>query len=154
MTTGAGKQTRQQLILELVRSRPIATQEDLRIALLERGCEVTQATLSRDLRELGLVRAATEDGPRYVLPESLGDESVPKLELLLPQLFAGIDGVSELAVLHTLASGAQPIAEAIDYEEWPEVLGTIAGENTVLLICRSREAREEIMGRVRKLAGR
>src|SRR3712207_6146716 len=109
MTTTSGKQTRQQLILELVRSRPIATQEDLRIALLERGCEVTQATLSRDLRELGLVRAATEDGPRYVLPESLGEDPVPRLELLLPQLFAGIDGVSELAVLHTLASGAQPI---------------------------------------------
>jgi transcriptional regulator of arginine metabolism len=149
----ASKQERQQRILELVRGQAIGTQEELRLALAGRGWEVTQATLSRDLRELGLVRVPTEDGARYTLPEHLADDSKPQLALLLPQLFDSVDGVGYLAVLHTLASGAQPIAEAIDAEGWPEVLGTIAGENTVLLICRSEEERLAVARRLREVAG-
>lgn len=149
----AAKQARQALILELIQRQPIGTQEELRVALVEQGCEVTQATLSRDLRELGLVRITTDDGPRYLLPETLADEAKPRLDLLLPQLFDSVDGVGYLAVLHTLASGAQPIAEAIDAEGWPDVLGTIAGENTVLLVCRSERARLEIAERLTEIAG-
>lgn len=150
----ATKQQRQDLIMELVRAHPIATQEELRLALSRRGELVTQATLSRDLRELGLVRAQTEDGPRYVLPESIAGEELPQLSLLLPQLFSGVDGVGYLAVLHTLPSAAQPIAEAIDAEDWPEVLGTVGGENTILIICRSEEGRLAVEGRLRRLAGK
>lgn len=148
------KLERQSAILELVRSRAISSQEELRVLLAGMGVEVTQATLSRDLRDLGLARVTTEDGIRYVVPESLGDEDVPSLEMLLPQLFASIDGVNELAVLRTRPSGAQPIAEAIDHAAWPEILGTIGGENTVLIICRSGEARQAIIDRLRGLAGR
>lgn len=148
------KPERQDAILELVRHRPVSSQEDLRLLLLERGVEVTQATLSRDLRDLGLARMTTEGGVRYVLPETLADAEVPSLEVLLPQLFTSIDGVSELAVLRTRPSGAQPIAEAIDAEGWPEILGTIGGENTVLIICRSSDARLAICDRLKSLAGR
>src|SRR4051812_32277455 len=138
MTT---KPVRQRAIVKLISEHPVASQEDLRVLLDQAGLRVAQATLSRDLRELGIVRAPTGDGPRYVQPETFADDSKPSLQGLLPQLFEGVDGVRELLVLRTVASGAQPISEAIDAEEWPEVLGTIAGENTILVICRSDEAR-------------
>jgi transcriptional regulator of arginine metabolism len=148
------KPERHEAILRLVESHAIASQEDLRRLLEARGWQVTQATLSRDLRELGLVRAQTEDGARYVRPETLGGEDdTPSLEALLPQLFDSVDGVSELLVLHTLPSGAQPIAEAIDAQGWPEIIGTIAGENTILIVCRSSEARRELGQRLRTMAG-
>ena len=148
------KTERQAAILELVRRQPISSQEELRVLLGGMGVEVTQATLSRDLRDIGLARVTTDEGIRYVVPETLGDEDSPSLESLFPQLFASIDGVNEMAVLRTRPSGAQPIAEAIDSEEWPEILGTIGGENTVLIICRSAEARVAVSDRLRGLAGR
>jgi transcriptional regulator of arginine metabolism len=150
----ANKRERQDAVLELIQSRDIASQEELKQLLGDRGLNVTQATLSRDLRELGVVRAPTERGARYVLPEQLGDEGKPHLENLLPQLFDSIDGVSELLVLHTLPSGAQPVSEAIDSQGWPEILGTLAGENTVLIVCRSREARVSVAERIVELARR
>lgn len=148
----ASKRERQQVILEVIGRQAIGTQEELRQALVARGVDATQATLSRDLRELGLVRAPGEHGPRYVLPERLAADDTPSLEFLLPELFSSVDGVGEMIVLRTLASGAQPIAEAIDAEGWPEVLGTIGGENTVLIICRSGEARAEVTRRLREMA--
>lgn len=151
--TMATKRERQQVILDVVARQAIGTQEELRVALAGRGVEVTQATLSRDLRELGLVRASGDGGPRYVLPERLAADDTPSLEFLLPELFSSLDGVGELLVLKTLASGAQPIAEAIDAADWPEVLGTIGGENTVLIICRSPDARRTLSERLRALAG-
>ena len=121
----------------------MASHEDLRQLLEVAGFRVTQATLSRDLRELGIVRAPTPSGPRYVQPDAISDEDKPSLEALLPQLFSSVDGVRELLVLRTMSSGAQPIAEAIDAMGWPEVLGTIAGDNAILIICRSEAGRQE-----------
>jgi transcriptional regulator of arginine metabolism len=149
------KRERQEAILRLVGGHSIASQEELRRLLEERGWQVTQATLSRDLRELGVVRAASGAGTRYVLPQMLApDDAKLSLEGLLPQLFDDIDGVSELLVLHTVPGGAQPIAEAIDDKSWPEIIGTIAGENTILIVCRSAAARAELADRLRALAGR
>jgi transcriptional regulator of arginine metabolism len=148
------KRERQALILELVQAGPISSQEELRRLLVGRGWEATQATLSRDLRDLGLARVTTEDGVRYVVPEARGEDSSPALDATLAQFLASIDGVSELIVLHTLPGGAQPVAEAIDAEAWPEVLGTIGGENTILVVCRSREAQVDVMQRLREIAGK
>ena len=151
---GRKKPERHEAILQLLNSHSIASQEDLRRLLEERGWRVTQATLSRDLRELGVVRAPTDVGARYVRAETLGgEEDKPSLEGLLPQLFDDVDGVSELLVLHTLPGGAQPIAEAIDAQGWPEIIGTIGGENTVLIVCRSSQARIELAQRLRSMAG-
>jgi transcriptional regulator of arginine metabolism len=147
------KPTRQKAILALISEHVVANQEELRQLLEGAGQKVTQATLSRDLRDLGIVRAHTSNGPRYVQPEALSDEDKPSLEALLPQLFESVDGVRELLVLRTSASGAQPIAEAIDAEDWPDVLGTVAGDNTILIICRSEETRLALSERLRKLAG-
>jgi transcriptional regulator of arginine metabolism len=150
----ANKRERQALILELVQSRPVSSQEELRRLLAGRGWEVTQATLSRDLRDLGLARVRTDDGVRYVVPEALADDSRPALDATLAQFFASLDGVSELIVLRTFPGGAQPVAEAIDAAGWPEVLGTIGGENTILVVCRSAEARLEVTKRLREIADR
>ena len=147
------KQERQAAILDLVAENVVGSQEELRHLLLARGMNVTQATLSRDLRDLHLARISEAGGARYVLPESLApDDDRPLLAVLLPQLFSKVDGVGELIVLHTVASGAQPIAEAIDQEEFPEVLGTIAGDDTILIVTRSVAARVALTERLRILA--
>lgn len=148
----ASKRERQQAIVRLIGSGQISSQEDLKRLLAAEGLVVTQATLSRDLRDLGVVRAPGDNGARYLLPEMVSDEAKPSLEMLLPQLFSRIDGVSELIVLHTLPSGAQPIAEAVDAQGWPEVMGTLAGENTILIVCRSSEARLALTERLLELA--
>src|SRR5215212_9083950 len=148
------KQARQAAILDLIAEHVVGSQEDLRRLLLARGMDVTQATLSRDLRDLHLARVSEVGGVRYILPESLlVDDDKPLLASLLPQLFSRVDGVGELVVLHTVASGAQPIAEAIDQEEFPEVLGTIAGDDTILIVTRSAAARAALTERLLVLAG-
>lgn len=147
------KQVRQAAILDLVAAHIVGSQEELRHLLLARGMDVTQATLSRDLRDLHLARVSEVGGARYVLPEALAvDDDKPLLTVLLPQLFSKVDGVGELIVLHTVASGAQPIAEAIDQEEFPEVLGTIAGDDTILIVTRSVAARVALTEHLRTLA--
>jgi transcriptional regulator of arginine metabolism len=147
------KRIRQAAILDLIATNVVGSQEDLRQLLLARGMDATQATLSRDLRDLHLARISASGGVRYVLPESLvPDDDKPLLATLLPQLFSRVDGVGELVVLHTVASGAQPIAEAIDQEEFPEVLGTIAGDDTILIVTRSVAARLALIERLRTLA--
>ena len=150
----AHKTERQTAILQLIGAHDVASQEHLRQLLADRGVSVTQATLSRDLREMGVVRVSGENGARYALPETIAGEGKPSLETMLPQLFSSIDGVGELVVLHTVASGAQPVSEAIDAMGWHEVLGTIAGENTVLLICRSSQARQDVTLRLSGIARR
>jgi transcriptional regulator of arginine metabolism len=148
------KTARHAAILEITGAHAVASQEDLRHRLARRGVIVTQATLSRDLRELGLVRVPSDAGARYLRQEAISDEAKPSLGGLLPQLFSSISAVGELVVLHTVASGAQPISEAIDAEGWPELLGTIAGENTILIICRSSSARRAVVARLTRVAQR
>lgn len=147
-----GKTERHAEILQLIGAHDVASQEHLKKLLRERGKSVTQATLSRDLRELGVVRVPGAGGARYAMPEAVASEAIPALDTLLPQLFSSVDGVGELIVLHTLASGAQPVSEAIDAHGWREVLGTVAGENTILIICRSAQARQEVVERLTRIA--
>ncbi len=148
------KQVRQKAVRELVSTHAVGSQEELRLLLNARGVDVTQATLSRDIHDLGLARISGESGVRYVVPESLSeDDDKPLLKSLLPQLFSRISGVGELIVLHTVRSGAQPIAEAIDQEGFAEVLGTIAGDDTILIVTRSAEARVALTERLLALAG-
>lgn len=148
----ANKRERQSTILELIRGREVASQEELRKLLRQRGWDVTQATLSRDLRELRVGRVPTASGARYSLANGSEEESRAALGALLPQLFTDVDGVRELAVLRTVRGGAQPIAEALDNEEWPEILGTIAGDDAILIVCRSAAGREKVSRRLRGLA--
>jgi transcriptional regulator of arginine metabolism len=149
------KPRRHAVILELVREHRIGSQEALRELLLaEHDIDVAQATLSRDIRELRLVKLRDEEhgGSYYSVPASVTDPT-PTLSRLLPALYLGADGVDNLLVVKTLIGGAQPVAVAIDWEEWPEVVGTIAGDDTILLILRSPDQLEIVTQRLEELAG-
>jgi transcriptional regulator of arginine metabolism len=146
------KLQRQTVLLEILSEERIPSQEVLRERLAARGVEVAQATLSRDLRELGVVKMADEEGSLYAVPADVTDPT-PTLARLLPTLYLGAEGVGNLLVVKTLVGGAQPVAVAIDWEEWPEVLGTIAGDDTILLILRAPEQLEPIIQRLDELAG-
>jgi transcriptional regulator of arginine metabolism len=151
----ANKHERQKTIRDIVEARPVASQEDLRKLLRSRGWDVTQSTLSRDLHEMRLARIPTTDGVRYAFPDSAdsADSQTAALESILPPLFRRIDGVGEMIVLKTVVGGAQPVAVAIDAEDLPEVVGTIAGDDAILIICRSRRARERLTRRIQRLSG-
>lgn len=146
------KHARHAAIRELVREGRYTSQEELREALAERDFDVTQATLSRDIRELRLIKVPdAEGGSAYTLPPEAWDQT-PKLERLLANLFVGAEGTGNLLVVKTLAGGAQPVAVAIDWEEWPEVLGTIAGDDTILLILRDARHLPTVQHRLEDLA--
>ncbi len=144
------KQERHHAIREVVTTHAVASQEELRKQLHRKGWDVTQSTLSRDLRELRLARIPDgHGGARYAFPEGgTSDQALTRLERMLPELLVGVEGVQVLVVARTMKSGAQPVAEALDQLEWPDVAGTIAGDDTVLIICRSTDGRERV---VRKL---
>jgi transcriptional regulator of arginine metabolism len=149
----ANKRERHDTILEIIESRVVSSQEDLRKLLLQRGWDVTQATLSRDLRELRLARVPTPDGARYAVTDGSIEESRAALDTLLPQLFLRLGGVGEMLVLRTVPGGAQPIAAALDGEGWSDILGTVGGDDTILIIARSVAARDRVMRKLRSLAG-
>jgi transcriptional regulator of arginine metabolism len=132
------KAYRQSLVLELVDHEPITSQEQLRARLHERGIAVTQATLSRDIRDLGLVKAAADGA--YKRPVTGEDAPPADAAAVLRRAVAGslrkFEAVQQLVVLRTESAQAPPLAEAIDRARLPEVVGTIGGENTILVICR------------------
>jgi transcriptional regulator of arginine metabolism len=137
------KAYRQALVLELVDNEAITSQEQLREQLQGRGIEVTQATLSRDIRDLGLVKAAADGA--YKRPTVGEAAAAPDAGAVLRRAVAGslkrFDVVQQLVVLRTESAQASPLAEAIDRARLAEVVGTIGGENTILVICRGdREA--------------
>jgi transcriptional regulator of arginine metabolism len=147
------KPQRQSAILQLVRSRRIPSQERLRELLEGAGFRVTQATLSRDLRSLGVVKVADENGHmHYAVPVDVVDPT-PALAQLLPALYVGAEGVGTLLVVKTLAGGASPVASALDRQGWDEVAGTIAGDDTILVIARSPGARRRVQERIEGLVG-
>ena len=134
------KAYRQGQVLELVDHDAITSQEQLRERLRGRGIDVTQATLSRDIRDLGLVKRASDGA--YARPEG-ADAARPAGQAALRKSVAGLlrrfDAVQQLVVLRTDAAQAQPLAEAIDRAHLHEVVGTISGDNTILVICRGDE---------------
>jgi transcriptional regulator of arginine metabolism len=146
------KRERHAIILELLKEHRVASQESLRELLLARGTEVTQATLSRDIRELRLVKVPAADGTgHYSLPEEW--ESTPALESLLPTLFQSAEGVDHMLVVRTLKGGAQTVAAGLDWEEWPEVMGTLAGDDTILIILRDPRDLAGVLERIERMAG-
>ncbi len=146
------KGERHAAILQVVQEHRLGSQEHLRALLAEQGFDVTQATLSRDIRELRLVKVPDAEGhPYYALPPESWEQT-PPLQKLLPALYVGAEGTGNLLVVKTLTGGAQPVAVAIDWEEWPEVLGTIAGDDTILLILRDADTLEDVQQRLLRMA--
>ena len=145
------KRERHEQILEVLKGHRVTSQEALRELLDARGTEVTQATLSRDIRELRLVKVPGADGSsHYSIPDEW--ESTPPLESLLPTLFQTAEGVDNLLVVQTMKGGAQTVAAGIDWEEWPEILGTLAGDDTILIILRDPKALPIIQERIERMA--
>jgi transcriptional regulator of arginine metabolism len=145
------KQQRHAAIRELLAKSAVTSQDDLRRRLAGRGFHVTQATLSRDIHELRLSK-----GPAgYFLPGN-GDEeesSSPGIREVLHGFGLEVRQALNLPVLITTTGGAQPIAAGIDYEDWPEVIGTIAGDDTVLLICPDEKQAKTVKARVEEYIG-
>lgn len=148
-----GKRQRHRAILEIVQEHRITSQEQLREHLSERGFDVTQATLSRDIRELRLAKVPDAQGVTYyTVPPEAWDQT-PPLKRLLSALFVSAEGTGNLLVIKTLSGGAQPIGSAIDWEEWPEVLGSVGGDDTILLILKDAEQLPVVQRRIVELAG-
>jgi len=134
------KAQRHMKIREIIANRFIETQEDLVEALREAGFHVTQATVSRDMKELHLVKVPVEDGRyRYSLPADQKFNPYQRLKRALADHFVHIDYAENLVVLKSLPGTANAIAALIDNMEWPEIMGTISGDDTILIICRSKE---------------
>ena len=134
------KSARQIAILELIGENSIETQEELAQALRRRGFQVTQATISRDIKELRLVKALSTDGTyRYATADKSDSGLNERLVRMFSETVVTMNSVYNQIVLRTLPASANIAAETIDSLQWPEILGTIAGDNTILLIVRSVE---------------
>ncbi|HKV91027.1 MAG TPA: arginine repressor [Candidatus Angelobacter sp.] len=139
------KLARQQLIVELAHDGPLPSQQELVKMLGRRGFDVTQATLSRDINELGLVRTA--EG--YTLPN--GDapaEPAPTVSRIVREFVREIRRAQNLLVIKTTAGSAQPVAFAVDAEGWEEVVGTVAGDDTVLIIAPDNKTARKLHTRL------
>jgi len=146
------KAKRQALIREIVEAQSIQTQEELAGALRVHGMVVTQATVSRDIREMHLLKVLAEDGSyRYATMEK-GDTGVSdRLIRMLSDSVVEMDSANNLIVIRTLPGSAHVAAEAVDNLKWPEVLGTIAGDNTILVIVRANDEVEAVIKRFRSI---
>ena len=144
------KALRQRAILEALRLGPIASQENLQKALRKRGFKVGQATLSRDIRDLNLSKTASG----YTLPQ--GDASglaLPPVQRLVREFVLDVRPAQNLLVLKTIVGSAQPVAAALDEEGWDEMVGTIAGDDTILIICSARENAKKVAVRIEEMLG-
>jgi transcriptional regulator of arginine metabolism len=149
-TMGVQKRFRQGQILKVLTGQPVASQDELRRQLGHLGVRVTQATLSRDLRELRLVK--TSAGYRSLASATTDEASpLPTLARALKDFLLDLRPAQNMLILKTPPSGAQPLAAAVDAEHWKEIAGTLAGDDTVLIICSSRTACSAVQKRVEEL---
>jgi transcriptional regulator of arginine metabolism len=138
------KLARQQLIVELAHEGPLPGQQELCKVLARRGFPVTQATLSRDINELHLVR--TSEG--YTLPSDEAAEPVPAVSRVVRDFVREVRRAQNLLVIKTISGSAQPVALAVDAEGWDEVVGTVAGDDTILIITPDNKSARKLQTRI------
>ena len=142
------KPIRQRAILQVLKQGPIADQDELRRALARQGLKVTQATLSRDIHELGLVKS----GEGYSLPETAHPESaLPSASRLVREFVTSVREAQNLVVVKTSVGSAQPVAAALDAEAWPESVGTIAGDDSILIVSSSKRSAHALAQQIREM---
>ncbi len=149
------KQLRQRAIRDLVEQRPIRTQQELAAALRERGFRTTQATISRDVAELGLVKAGRSGTQAYAIPPRLREadsSGEDRIRTLLHDMPVDIRDAGTMLVLRTLPGSAHPLAAALDRARWSEVVGSIAGDDTVFVAFADRGALGRVKRRLQVLA--
>lgn len=146
------KQQRHTAIRDVLTQATVPSQDELRRRLARRGFHVTQATLSRDIHELRLSK-----GPAgYALPGNAPEEdedSLPGIREVLGSFGIEVRQAMNQLVLITTTSAAQPVAAGIDYEDWPEIVGTIAGDDTVLVICPDERQARIVKARIEEYIG-
>ena len=147
------KYDRHNTIRALVASSNVSNQEELRRKLVRRGFDVTQATVSRDIHELRLYK-----GPNgYALPNGVNaveeEDDSPSVSNVLESFGLKVKQAQNQLVLITTSGGAQPVALAIDHEDWEEVVGTIAGDDTVLIICPDQKRASQLRTRLEEMIG-
>jgi transcriptional regulator of arginine metabolism len=148
------KQLRQREIRDLLAQRPIRTQQELAAALRDRGFRATQATISRDVAELGLIKSSQDGVQSYTVParvteaESTGEE---RLRALLHDLPVNVREAGLMLVIRTLPGSAHAIAAALDRTRWSEVVGSIAGDDTVFVAFADRASLQRVRGRLASL---
>lgn len=146
------KTVRQVAILDIIEKQEIETQEELASALNARGIRVTQATISRDIKELRLLKVLTPSGKyKYATGDQADNNLTDRFIRMLAESLLSVSSANNLIVVKTLSGSANVAAEALDSMHWPEVLGTLAGDNTVLLIIRSNEETITVTSRIREM---
>lgn len=148
------KARRHSAIVDAVRSQPIRSQEQLRRAIRGAGFDVTQATLSRDIRELALVKGGSDGA--YQAPEQNdsngnGHGATARLHKAVAEYLGRMERVQQMVLLRTGPGQAQILAVAIDGAHWPEVVGTVAGDDTILVIARDARRARELVKRLDRL---
>ena len=144
------KLSRHQAILELLEKGPIPNQEELQKRLSRNGIEAGQATLSRDIRELGLVKSAGG----YSLPGrevAIPDTEWRSVSRLVREFVTSVRAAENLLVTKTSVGSAQPVAAALDEENWPETIGTITRDDTILIICQDKRAAGRLTNRIQEM---
>jgi len=143
------KTLRQRAILELLKREPIGSQEELQAALRKRGIKVGQATLSRDIRELELSKRAGA----YSLDAGEGSTGpkLPPVSRLLREFGLEVRTAQNLLVIKTSIGSAQPVAAAMDDQHWPELVGTVAGDDTILIVCPDNKAASRLAEKIREM---
>ena len=139
------KSERQQAILRLVRTKNIYTQGELTKALTEAGFPVAQATISRDIRELRLTKELTDDGQKYVAPSQTDEPIQNRMTRIFRDGLVSIDYAGNMLVLRTLSGMAMAVALALDNMNFPEILGTIAGDDVVMCVVKSESYAAELV---------
>lgn len=139
-------------IKEIITNNEIETQDELVEHLKKEGFHVTQATVSRDIKELHLIKVPMMDGRyKYSLPQDQRFNPMQKLKRTLMDSFVSIDYTSNLIVMKTLPGNANAVGALIDNLDWEEVMGTICGDDTILIICKEAEHSKEITNRFLQL---
>jgi len=146
------KSKRQLIIMEIIKNHDISTQEELVDRLLENGIEVTQATISRDIKKLGLVKVPDGfGGYKYSLPVEWKQTDVNNwLKRMFRDFVIGIDYSENIIVVNTLPGTADGVGSAIDNLEWEEIIGTVAGDDTVIIVVKPKEETETICQNLEK----
>ncbi len=146
------KTVRQVAILDIIEKQEIETQEELASALNARGIRVRRATVSRDIKELRLLKVLTPSGKyKYATGDQADNNLTDRFIRMLAESLLSVSSANNLIVVKTLSGSANVAAEALDSMHWPEVLGTLAGDNTVLLIIRSNEETITVTSRIREM---
>ncbi|MBO4750853.1 MAG: arginine repressor [Lachnospiraceae bacterium] len=152
------KKIRHKKILEIIERYEVETQEQLRDYLIKEGIKVTQATLSRDIRELKLSKMSLDDSiggkQRYVaFQRDLGDQGTEKYMRVLRDGFVSMDMAQNILVIKTVSGMAMAVAMAVDALQFPEVVGCIAGDDTIMVAVRTVEETRKLMGKISDIMG-